>query len=306
MSLPLILSLLLCDRKPHFAILGIIQLLIAIFPEPMDHRNFRCIPQFISGGRKPLRHHLPAQSVDETGWIFAPFGFTDQILSCRNIQMLKPACHLPQIVIEILQCILRKQMSKIEIISIRTKIGQNLIGIYMISGHPLQDILIYPIFAGKIVILHSLVVGIPRKPLFISGQEYCWLFFDSVVHNTTTFQRNFDRQAGKGFQFCTAAARLRRCDTVEPMEGLCKALRRVIAIFESNINYLFVAAGKFHPGKGQPPAANVLPQRIATKNAEHPLEMKGRRKALFRDNLIIQLLCNVIYFIPPVDIDSSK
>ena len=84
--------------------------------------------------------------------------------------MLKVFRHLTQIPVKVFQSPLRKLIGKIEIIAIRRKVLQYLECIHMLVGHSFQNILVYPVLTGKIVILLPFIIGAARKVLSITGQ----------------------------------------------------------------------------------------------------------------------------------------
>ncbi len=140
------------------------------------------------------------------------------------------------------------------------------------------------------MVLRSLVIGRAGKAPLVSGQQHRRLFFHSVVHHTTTFQSYFDGQAGKGSEHRSAAARLRRCDAMELLKGFRKAFRTVVAVLIRHVDHFFTGVRQLRARESQPAAADVLPQRVAAEDAEHPLEMERGRKAFSGDLPVIQLL----------------
>ena len=81
---------------------------------------------------------------------------------------------------------------------------------------------------------------------------------------------------------------------MEFLKSFCKAFRAVVAILKGNIDHLVLPCGELCSRKGQTAVADVLAQRVAAENAEHPLKVEGRRKALSCDRFVIQFLCDML------------
>ena len=70
-------------------------------------------------------------------------------------------------------------------------------------------------------------------------------------------------------------------------KGTAETLRRIIAIFQSRVDYPNVRRCKFAAGQSEPPHSNIVSQRKAAQDAEHPLKMKAGRIGLLRRFFIV-------------------
>lgn len=86
---------------------------------------------------------------------------------------------------------------------------------------------------------------------------------------------------------------------METGECARKALWRVIAVFEGNIDNLGVRREQLLPGEGEPPHTHIVAERITAQQSEHALKIKRRRTGLFRRPRVIRglrdVLLNIVY-----------
>lgn len=202
-----ILSLFFLNGEPDLTVVGIVDFFVSLFKGPVDDADLRSGAQLVAGGGEPLGDGSSPQIIHQRGGEHTPPRLADQVLSRGDGDMFKLLCHLAQILIEVFQRPFGQTVGVEEIIAIGTEVRQDLIDDLMLPGHTLQNVLVQPGGHGEIVILIPFFVGIPGEALLVARQEHCGLLFNAIVHNTATFQSNFDGQAGEGFQARTVPAR---------------------------------------------------------------------------------------------------
>ena len=107
---------------------------------------------------------------------------------------------------------------------------------------------------------------------------------DFAVHVLTTFQCDFDFQRGEGAHRAPAFSQSGGRHTMETGKGPGKAVRRVIAGLQRNVDDLPVRREDLQPGDGEPALADVVSHRHPAQHGEPLLKIKGRQGCL---------LCNV-------------
>lgn len=120
-----------------------------------------------------------------------------------------------------------------------------------------------------------------------------FLFRNSVIHQITTFQRDCQFQRGKGFQGHALFARHRGCDAVETGESFGKAVGGVVAVFERQVNDLYITGSQFPACKGKPAVTDVFRNRVSTEHTKAFLEVEGRDADVLCHGFCAEFLCDV-------------
>ena len=94
-----------------------------LLPSTSGSRQFRGLPQLVSGCGKPFRYCSAVQFVFQIAGEFAALCFAHQILSCRNLQVLKFLCHFSQVFVKIPEHNLGQLLCKEKVVSIQHRRG---------------------------------------------------------------------------------------------------------------------------------------------------------------------------------------
>ena len=128
--------------------------------------------------------------------------------------------------------------------------------------------------SGGVLILESLCPAEHRKRLF---------FHNLTVHVLTTFQCHFDPKRSKGTDRASAFSQCGRCEAMEPGKGFGKAVRRIVAELQRDVDDFPVRREDLQPGGGEPALADVVAHRHAAQHGKPLLEVKRRQGRLLRD-----------------------
>ena len=90
---------------------------------------------------------------------------------------------------------------------------------------------------------------------------------------------------------------LRRGDAVKVPEGFGKAVRRIIAVLQGDVDHLPVGAGKFLCCQRHAAGPDVFSDSHTAHRAENPLIIERRKRSLLCNPLNIQLLRQILFHI---------
>ena len=118
----------------------------------------------------------------------------------------------------------------------------------------------------RVLILECLCLAEHRKRLF---------FHNLAIHVLTTFQCHFDPKRSKGTDRASAFSQCGRCEAMKSSKGFGKAVRRVVAEFQRDVDDLPVRREDLQPGGGEPALADVVAHRHTAQHGKALLKVKG-------------------------------